>query len=352
MIASKVVDLLGPEADYYLTHTCRTISKLHLHIPSPHFADEVWIPSDRNIATLKSLRAMFGHGRLAGTGYLSVLLAGQGVEYTAGSSFAANPLYFDPENILRLAIEGGCSALASTFGVLGMTARKYAGRIPFIVKLNHNELLTCPRSHAQMSFGTVKEAWNMGATAIGASVYFGSEEGQQTISDVADAFQYAHELGMATVLWCYLQNDNFHKDETDYHTAADLTGQANHLGASMQADIVVQKLPLVNGGFPALNYAPYSHTTYAELTTGHPIDLCRYQVANGYMGRVGLISSDNNPQGHFTVRDTLLAAIVNKRAGGMGLAGGTAIFQRPLKEGVEILHAIQDIYREPEITIA
>ncbi|MDR2118968.1 MAG: class I fructose-bisphosphate aldolase [Tannerellaceae bacterium] len=348
----KIAALLGCEADYYLHHTCKTIRKSLIHIPSPDTVEEVWLHSDRNIRTLKSLHTLFGHGRLAGTGYLSILPAVLGAEHTAGAVFASNPQYFDPEHIIRLAIEGGCSAVASTFGVLGMTARKYAHRIPFIVKINHSESLTFPTSSRQTVFGTVKEAWNMGATATGASICFGSGEGQRQLPAIADAFAYAHELGMATVLWCDLQNGRFHKDGTDYHTAADLAGQANHLGVTLRADIVKQRFPAVNGGFPAMNHAPYSPRTYAELMTGHPIDLCRYQVANGYMGRTGLIHSYGAPHETFTLREALIAAIVNKRAGGMGLMGGEEIFDKPVGEAIEILHTIQDVYLDPDITIA
>ncbi|MDR1937892.1 MAG: class I fructose-bisphosphate aldolase [Tannerellaceae bacterium] len=352
MLASQITGLLGLEADYYLNHRCKTIDKSLIHIPSPNSLDEVWIHSDRNIQTLKSMQAIFGHGRLAHTGYLSVLSVNQGVEYAAGASFTSNPLYFDPENIIRLAIEGGCNAVASTFGVLGIMARKYACRIPFIVKINHNELLTRPISYDQIVFGAVKEAWNMGAAAIGASVYLGSQESKQQLTCVAESFEYAHELGMATLLWCYLKPDNFKKDGTDYHAAADLTGQANHLGVTIRADIVKQRMPVNNGGFPALNYAPYTHETYTELMTEHPIDLCRYQVVNGYAGRVGLVSSEGEAYETPGRRNTLIAAIVNKRAGGMGFISGRETFQKPMKEGVELLHAIQDVYLEPEITIA
>ncbi|MDR1918114.1 MAG: class I fructose-bisphosphate aldolase [Tannerellaceae bacterium] len=353
MFASKIISLLGLEAEYYLNHTCKTIKKSLIHIPSPNYLDEIWVYSDRNIQTLRSMQAMFGHGRLAHTGYLSILPVTQGVEFTAGASFASNPLYFDPENILRLAIEGGCNAVASTFGVLGIVARKYAHRIPFIVKINHNELLTYPNSYDQIIFGTIKEAWNMGAVAIGASIHFGSQESKQQLTRIAEAFEYAHELGMATILWCYLKNDDFKKDETDYQSAADLTGQANHLGVTIHADIIKQKIPLNNGGFPAINYVPYVHETYTELMTEHPVDLCRYQVTNGYMGRVGLVSStEGESYETFDLKNTLIAAIVNKRAGGMGFISGRETFQKPMKDGIELLHTIQDIYLEPEITIA
>jgi class I fructose-bisphosphate aldolase len=353
MHTSKVISILGFESNYYLGHTCKTIDKSLIHLPSPEFVDTIWVHSDRNIQTLRSLKLLFGHGRLANTGYLSVLSADQGVEHTAGASFSSNPLYFDPENIVCLAIEGGCNAVATTFGVLGIVARRYAHKIPFIAKINHNELLSYPNSYAQILFGSVKEAWNMGAVAVGATVYFGLPEARQQLAGIAEAFEYAHELGMATFLWCDLRNDNFKRDEEDYHAAADLTGQANHLGVTMRADFIKQKLPLNNGGFPALNFSKYSHTTYTELTTEHPIDLCRYQVVNSYMGRVGLINSGNCLQHEASgMKDTLIAAVVNKRAGGMGLISGEKTFQKPMKNGIELLHAVQDIYLDSEITIA
>ncbi|MDR1557724.1 MAG: class I fructose-bisphosphate aldolase [Tannerellaceae bacterium] len=352
MYTSKVVSLLGFESDYYLSHTCKTIDKSLIRIPSPGFIDEVWLHSDRNIQTLRSMQALLGHGRLAHTGYLSVLLVDQGAEHTAGFSFAPNPLYFDPENIVRLALEGGCNAVASTFGVLGVLARKYAHKIPFIVKINHNERFSCPGSYGQVLSGSVKEAWNMGAVAVGATVSFGLPESRRQLAEVAEAFEYAHELGLVSMLWCYLRSEDFKKDETDYHTAADLTGQANHLGATIRADIIRQKLPLNNGGLPALSYSGYSHTMYTELATEHPIDLCRYQVANAYMGRIGLINSGGGPHDASGMKEPLLTAVVNKRAGGMGLMTGRKAFQKPMKEGVELLHAIQDVYLDPEITIA
>jgi class I fructose-bisphosphate aldolase len=352
MYTSTVNYLLGLESDYYLSHRCKTIDKSLIHIPSPSSLEDVWAHSDRNIQTLKSLQALFGGGRLAHTGYLSILPVDQGVEHTAGASFTPNPLYFDPENIVRLAIEGGCNAVASTFGVLGIVARKYAHKIPFIVKINHNELLSYPNTYNQVMFGTVKEAWNMGAVAIGATVYFGSQESRRQLVEVAEAFEYAHELGMATILWCYLRNDHFKKGDADYHAAADLTGQANHLGVTIQADIIKQKLPLNNGGFPAINFSKYSHKTYSELTTEHPIDLCRYQVANGYMGRVGLINSGGESHGASDLKEAVITAVVNKRAGGMGLITGRKAFQKPMKEGIELLHALQDVYLDSDITIA
>jgi len=352
MDTSKIIGLLGHESDYYLNHKCKTIDKSLIHIPSPNAIDTIWKDSDRNIPVLRSLQAMFGHGRLANTGYLSILPVDQGIEHTAGSSFSPNPLYFDPENIIKLAIEGGCNAVASTFGVLGIMARKYAHKIPFLVKINHNELLTYPNSYNQILFGTVKEAWNMGAVAVGATIYFGSEESRRQLIEIAEAFEYAHELGMATVLWCYLRNNAFKKDNVSYDASADMTGQANHLGVTIQADIVKQKLPTNNGGFMSIGFGKTDQRMYTELTTEHPIDLCRYQVANGYMGRVGLINSGGESHGSSDLKEAVVTAIVNKRAGGMGLISGRKAFQRPMQEGVELLHSIQDIYLNPEITIA
>lgn len=349
---TDIIEWLGDQAEYYLGHTCRTIDKSLIHAPSPSVIDDLWVPSDRNIRTINSLQTLLGHGRLAGTGYLSILPVDQGIEHSAGASFAPNPLYFDPENIVELAIEGQCNAVASTFGVLGAVARKYAHKIPFIVKLNHNELLTYPNSFEQVMFGTVREAWNMGAVAVGATVYFGSQDSRRQIVEVAKAFEYAHELGMATILWCYLRNDAFKKDGVDYHTAADLTGQANHIGVTIKADIVKQKLPTVNGGFRAIGFGKTDEKVYAELTTEHPIDLCRYQVANGYMGRVGLINSGGESHGASDIKDAVVTAVVNKRAGGMGLISGRKAFQKPMKDGVELLHAVQDVYLDPSVTLA
>jgi class I fructose-bisphosphate aldolase len=349
---SRIVNLLGLESDYYLNHTCRTIDKSLIHIPSPDFIEEVWALSDRNIPTLRSLQAIFGNGRLAHTGYLSILPVDHGVEHTAGDSFTNNPLYFDPENIIRLAIEGGCNAVASTFGAMGIVARKYAHRIPFIVKLNHNELISYPNSYDQTMFGSVKEAWNMGAVAVRATVYFGSKESRRQLTEVAEAFEYAHGLGMATILCCFLRNDSFKKEEADYHASADLTGQANYIGATVQADIIEQKLPVNNGGFPAVGFSRYSNKTYTELITEHPVDLCRYQVANGYMGRSGLISSGGRSNGASDLRDAVIAAVVNKRAGGMGLITGRKAFRKSMKEGIELLNSVQDVYLDPDITIA
>lgn len=352
MNTTGIINLLGDKSDYYLNHTCKTIDKSLIHVPSSVSLDDIWIDSDRNIPTLNSLQSLLGHGRLANTGYLSILPVDQGIEHTGGSSFARNPLYFDPKNIVKLAIEGGCNAVASTFGVLGIVARRYAHKIPFIVKINHNELLSYPNSHDQILFGTVKEAWNMGAVAVGATIYFGSTESRRQLIEIAKAFEYAHELGMATVLWCYLRNNSFKKDGIDYHAAADLTGQANHLGVTIQADIVKQKLPVNNGGFTAVNFGKIDQKMYTELVTEHPIDLCRYQVANSYMGRVGLINSGGESHGASDLKEAIVTAVINKRAGGMGLICGRKAFQRPMKDGVELLHAIQDVYLDKEITIA
>ncbi|MDR2039502.1 MAG: class I fructose-bisphosphate aldolase [Bacteroidales bacterium] len=352
MSSTKVIDLLGDKQEYYLAHTCKTIDQSLLHLPSPNIIKDVWCPSDRNNRTLNSLQALLGHGRLSDTGYVSILPVDQGIEHTAGASFAPNPLYFDPENIVKLAIEGGCNAVASTFGVLGAVARRYAHQIPFIVKINHNELLTYPNSYDQILFGTVKSAWEMGAVAVGATIYFGSEESRRQIVEIAEAFDYAHELGMATILWCYLRNNGFKKEGTDYHTSTDMTAQANHLGATIKADIVKQKLPTLNGGFEALHFGKVDQRMYKKLSSPHPIDMCRYQVANGYMGRVGLINSGGESTGKSDLRDAVITAVVNKRAGGMGLISGRKAFQKPMNEGVELLHAIQDVYLNEKITIA
>lgn len=349
---NKIVDLLGKEAEYYLNHTCKTIDKQSIHIPGPDMIDRVWVDSDRNLPTLNSMQALYGHGRLANTGYVSILPVDQGIEHSAGASFAPNPIYFDPENIVKLAIEGGCNAVASTFGVLGAVARKYAHKIPFVVKLNHNELLSYPNSYDQIMFGTIKGAWNMGAVAVGATIYFGSEHSRRQIVEVAQAFEYAHELGMATILWCYLRNNDFKAGGVDYHAAADLTGQANHLGVTIKADIVKQKLPTNNGGFQAIHFGKTDDRVYTELSSPHPIDLCRYQVANGYMGRVGLINSGGESHGASDLKDAVITAVVNKRAGGMGLISGRKAFQKPMNEGVELLHAIQNVYLDSSITIA
>ena len=348
----KTIEILGEKAEYYLSHVCRTIDKKLLYLPAPDTVDRVWMESDRNIRTLGSLQWILAHGRLAGTGYVSILPVDQGIEHSAGASFAPNPAYFDPENIVKLAIEGGCNAVASTFGILGSVARKYAHKIPFVVKLNHNELLSYPNSFDQVLFGTVKEAWNMGAVAVGATIYFGSEQSRRQLVEIAEAFEYAHELGMATILWCYLRNNDFKKGAIDYHSAADMTGQADRLGVTIKADIVKQKLPTNNGGFKAIGFGKVDERMYTELATDHPIDLCRYQVANGYMGRVGLINSGGESHGTSDLRDAVITAVVNKRAGGMGLISGRKAFQKPMNKGVELLNAIQDVYLDPSITIA
>lgn len=352
MNTNEISNLLGDQSEYYLEHTCKTIEKSLIHVPSPSVIEDLWVTSDRNPKTLNSLQSIFSHGRLANTGYVSILPVDQGIEHSAGASFAPNPLYFDPENIIKLAIEGHCNAVASTFGVLGSVARKYAHKIPFIVKINHNEFLNYPNTYDQILFGTVKEAWNMGATAIGATIYFGSPESHRQLIEIAEAFAYAHELGMATVLWCYLRNSNFKKEGTDYHLSVDLTGQANHLGVTIEADIIKQKLPANNGGFTALNFGKTDARVYSQLTTKHPIDLCRYQVANCYMGRIGLINSGGESKGESDLKEAVITAVVNKRAGGMGLISGRKAFQKPMSEGVKLLHAIQDVYLNKNITIA
>ena len=348
-------DLLDTQAQAelrpLLDHTCQTISRDGLHHPGPDFVDRVWGDSDRSPQVLRSLQQLFDSGRLGGSGYLSILPVDQGIEHSAGASFAPNPHYFDPKNILELAVEGGCNAVASTFGVLSAVARQYAHKIPFIVKLNHNELLTYPNKFDQIMFGEVEQAWEMGATAVGATIYFGSEQSSRQIQEVAQAFHHAHELGMATVLWCYTRNDAFKKDK-DYHVAADLTGQANHLGVTIGADIIKQKLPENNGGFPAIGFGKTHDKVYDELTSDHPIDLTRYQVANCYMGRCGLINSGGASSGAGDLVQAVRTAIINKRAGGMGLISGRKAFQRPMKEGVQLLHAIQDVYLDPNVTIA
>ena len=349
---SKTVEILGSEAGYYLSHVCRTIDKKSLYLPGPDTVDRIWTASDRNIRTLGSLQWILANGRLGGTGYVSILPVDQGIEHTAGASFAPNPAYFDPENIVKLAIEGGCNAVASTFGVLGAVARKYAHKIPFIVKINHNELLSYPNTYDQVLFGTVRDAWNMGAQAVGATIYFGSAESRRQLVEIAQAFDLAHELGMATILWCYLRTEGFRKDGVDYQASADLTGQADPLGVTIKADIVKQKLPTNNGGFRAIGFAKTSDKVYSELTSDHPIDLCRYQVANGYMGRVGLINSGGESRGASDLQEAVTTAVINKRAGGMGLISGRKAFQRPMKDGIALLHAIQDVYLDDEVTIA
>ncbi len=352
MSSTKIHDLLGDKAEYYLGHNCHTIDKSSIHIPSPPHLDDVWTSSNRNIQTLRSISTLMNHGRLAGSGYVSILPVDQGIEHSGGASFAPNPIYFDPENIVKLAMEGGCNAVASTYGVLGAVARKYAHKIPFIVKINHNEFISYPNKFDQIMFGTIKDAWNMGATAVGATIYFGSDESARQIVEVAKAFEYAHELGMATVLWCYLRNSGFKKDGVDYHASADLTGQANHLGVTLQADIIKQKLPTNNGGYNAINFGKTSKLVYEKLTTDHPIDLCRYQVANCYMGRVGLINSGGESKGATDLAEAVMTAVVNKRAGGMGLISGRKAFQKPMNQGVELLNTIQDVYMDSSVTIA
>src|SRR5215218_3652184 len=352
----RIAELLGPNADDLLKHTSRTISKEDLHLPGPDFVDRVWINSDRTPQVLRSLQAIYGHGRLAGTGYVSILPVDQGIEHSAGASFAPNPIYFDPENIVKLAIEGGCNAVASTFGVLGIVARKFAHKIPFVVKINHNELLTYPNKFDQVMFGTIDEARDMGAVAVGATIYFGSDESTRQITEVSEAFAYAHSLGMATILWCYLRNPKFKSADGDMHTAADLTGQANHLGVTIQADIIKQKLPMRNGGYNSLNiessYGKTNKKVYEELTSDNPIDLVRYQVANCYMGRCGLINSGGESKGASDMAEAVRTAVINKRGGGMGLISGRKAFQRPMNEGAAILNAIQDVYLDDSITVA
>jgi fructose-bisphosphate aldolase, class I len=352
----NVEELLGDSARSLLDFNSPKISKDLLHVPGPDFVDRVWVASDRSPQVLRSLQTLFDNGRLARTGYLSILPVDQGIEHAAGASFALNPLYFDPENIVRLAIEGGCNAVASTFGVLGAVSRKYAHKIPFIVKINHNELLTYPNKFDQILFGTIDEARDMGAVAVGATVYFGSEESGRQIVEIAEAFAYAHELGMATILWCYLRNPKFKGGDGDMHTAADLTGQANHLGVTIQADIIKQKLPERNGGYNMLNvessYGKTNPKIYSDLTSEHPVDLVRYQVANCYMGRCGLINSGGESKGQSDMTDAVRTAVINKRGGGMGLISGRKAFQRPMSEGVQLLNAIQDVYLDGQITVA
>jgi class I fructose-bisphosphate aldolase len=349
---SKITELLGDKADYFLSHTCKTIDKSTLHLPSPNHVDETWINSNRNNQVLRSLQSLLSYGRLSGTGYCSIFPVDQGIEHSAGASFAPNPIYFDPENIIRLAIEGGCNAVASTFGVLGIMSRKYAHKIPFVVKINHNEFLSLPNRYDQTMFGTIKSAWDMGAIAVGATIYWGSAESARQLKEVAEAFQYAHELGMATILWCYLRNSGFKVDGIDYHTAADLTGQANHLGVTLQADIIKQKLPTNNGGYNATKHGKTSPLVYSKLTSDHPIDLTRYQVLNCYSGRVGLINSGGESKGESDLQEAVTTAVINKRAGGMGLILGRKAFQRPFEQGVQMLNAIQDVYLDNSITIA
>ena len=354
----RIAELLGPNASELLEHSSQTISKDQLNLPGPDFVDRVWGISDRRGGVMRSLQTLFDYGRLRGTGYLSILPVDQGIEHSAGASFAPNPQYFDPENIIKLAIEGGCNAVASTFGVLGAVGRKYAHRIPFIVKINHNELLTAPNKFDQVLFGTVREANNLGAVAIGATIYFGSDESTRQITEIAEAFAEAHDLGMACILWCYLRNPKFKTPEGDMHAAADLTSQANHIGVTIQADIIKQKLPERNGGYKAVeaalggSYGKTHKLVYESLTSDNPIDLVRYQVANCYMGRAGLINSGGESKGSSDLAEAVRTAVINKRGGGMGLISGRKAFQRPMKEGVELLNAIQDVYLSDEITVA
>jgi class I fructose-bisphosphate aldolase len=350
--ASRVEEILGSDAGDLLQHRCQTIPKEHLHLPGPDSVERVYAGSDRPARVLTSLQALIGHGRLAGTGYVSILPVDQGIEHSAGASFAPNPMYFDPENIVKLAIEGGCNAVASTLGVLGSVARKYAHRIPFLLKFNHNEFLSYPNAYDQIKFASIKQAFDMGAMAVGATIYFGSEESKRQIQEVTEMFQQAHELGMCTVLWCYLRNSAFKTKDVDYHVAADLTGQANHLGVTIEADIIKQKLPETNGGFSALNFGKTHKKVYSDLTSNHPIDLTRYQVANCFMGRAGLINSGGASSGESDLKEAVKTAVINKRAGGMGLISGRKAFQRSLKEGVGLLNAIQDVYLNNDITVA
>jgi class I fructose-bisphosphate aldolase len=351
MSIQVIEQLLKEKSKDLLSHVCKTIPKEKLHLPGSDFVDRIFFPSDRNIRVLRNLHSLFSHGRLGGTGYLSMLPVDQGIEHSAGASFAKNPDYFDPENILRLAIEGGCNAVATTLGVLGAVARRYAHKIPLVLKLNHNELLTYPNKYDQILFANVEQAFEMGCAAVGATIYFGSPESDRQIVEVSKAFAKAHELGMATILWCYLRNNSFKKEGVDYHESADLTGQANHLGVTIEADIIKQKLPVNNGGFKALNFGKQTEAMYTKLSSPHPIDLTRYQVANNYMGRMGLINS-GGPSGENDLAQAVETAVINKRAGGIGLISGRKAFQKPLKEGVELLHAIQDVYLCKEVTIA
>jgi class I fructose-bisphosphate aldolase len=351
-MSSKLEQILGEDATPLLRHQCKTIPKENIHLPGPDYVERIYAASDRPIRVLGSIQSLINHGRLAGTGYLSILPVDQGIEHSAGASFAPNPLYFDPENLVKLAIEGGCNAVASTLGVLGAVARKYAHRIPFILKVNHNEFLSYPNAFDQIRFASVRQAFDMGAVSVGATIYFGSEESKRQIQEVTGLFQQAHDLGMCTILWCYLRNSAFKTKETDYHTAADLTGQANHLGVTIEADIIKQKLPDSNGGYNALSFGKTSKKVYSDLTTDNPIDLTRYQVVNCYMGRAGLINSGGASSGESDLKEAVKTAVINKRAGGMGLISGRKAFQRPMKEGIGLLNAIQDVYLSKDVTIA
>ncbi|MCH9633082.1 MAG: Fructose-bisphosphate aldolase class 1 [Chlamydiae bacterium] len=351
MSFSEIQKNLGDRAESLLDHQCKTVASDQLHVPGPDWVDRIFSQSDRSISVLRNLQAIFGHGRLANTGYLSILPVDQGIEHTAGASFAPNPIYFDAENIIKLAIEGGCNGVATTLGALGIVARKYAHKIPLILKLNHNELLTYPNKYDQVLFATVKQAHNMGCAAVGATIYFGSPESSRQIVEVSRAFEHAHDLGMATILWCYLRNDAFKTKDKDYNLAADLTGQANHLGTTIQADIVKQKLPEVNGGFKDLNFGKTCDAVYNKLSSDHPIDLTRYQVINQYNGRIGLINS-GGASGENDLQDAVSTAVTNKRAGGIGLITGRKAFQKPLDDGIKILNAVQDVYLCKEVTLA
>jgi len=348
----SIADILGKKAEYYLDHKCETVERGTLHLPSPTHVEDIWINSNRSNPVLRSIQTLLSNGRLTDTGYCSIFPVDQGIEHSAGSAFAPNPIYFDPEQIITLAIEGGCNAVASTFGVLGIMSRKYAHKIPFIVKINHNEFLSMPNRYDQTMFGTIKNAWEMGAVAVGATIYWGSAESARQLKEVGEAFQIAHDLGMATILWCYLRNNSFKVDDKDYHTAADLTGQANHLGVTLQADIIKQKLPTNNGGYNATKHGKTHKLVYEKLTTDHPIDLTRYQVLNCYNGRVGLINSGGESKGESDMEEAVTTAVINKRAGGMGLILGRKAFQRPFAEGVKMLNAIQDVYLDESVTIA
>lgn len=351
-MSSNIVELLGTQANSLLNHSCKTISKENIHLPGNDFIERIFSQTNRSPQVLRSLHQLYNTGRLSGTGYMSILPVDQGIEHSAGASFAPNPMYFDSENIVKLAIEGGCNAVASTYGVLGSVARKYAHKIPFIVKINHNEILSYPNKFDQIMYGSVDDAWNMGAVAVGATIYFGSAESGRQIMEVSQAFERAHELGMATILWCYTRNNAFKKDGVDYHTATDLSSQANHLGVTIQADIIKQKLSDKNGGYTAVGHGKTHPKVYSELTTDHPIDLCRYQVANCYMGRMGLINSGGESKGASDLGEAVTTAVINKRAGGQGLISGRKAFQKPLKEGVALLNTIQDVYLDKTITIA
>jgi class I fructose-bisphosphate aldolase len=352
MSIKKIQELLGKDADSLLTHKSKTITKEQIHHPGADFIDRSFALSNRNVQVLRNLQSIYGHGRLANTGYVSILPVDQGIEHSAGASFAPNPIYFDSENIVKLAIEGGCNGVASTYGVLASVARKYAHKIPFIVKINHSEMLTYPNKYDQVLYGTVESAWEMGAAAVGATIYFGSDEATRQITEIAQAFELAHQLGMGTILWCYLRNNAFKKDGVDYHASADLTGQANHLGVTIQADIIKQKLPTNNGGYTAINFGKTSPKVYENLTSNNPIDLCRYQVANCYMGRIGLINSGGESKGASDLSEAVTTAVINKRAGGHGLISGRKAFQKSMKDGVELLNTIQDVYLAKEIDLA